>query len=355
MQPVTFRPVQRIVGVVGTLHGYEEIKLKAKVAGRVREKFCTIRPIGHVGRAIAGSGSHGLPIECAHRLKSRCSSSWPSWGLPSRRRETGRNPNSDRAAGQLKCENARTRLDRAEKLIARKAGTDEELSDKTSEYRVARAEYDNQVLLAAPASRRFRSSRKPWPSRSNSFKTGADQSAGSQPADSGGREWRALRDHWPFGVGRQLCDGRRRIVQTRDRAAAEISRPSAGTQERRSSLGATGRGLYGRVSAAIPWRSDADQSFDRSPTRTFEVEILVPNKQGELKPGAFAKTAILTGIDEHAPTVPLESLVHVAGVTKIFLVVDGRAKQVLVTLGVQGTEWVESFVARVARRGAGRH
>ncbi len=77
------------------------------------------------------------------------------------------------------------------------------------------------------------------------------------------------------------------------------------------------------------------------PTRTFEVEILVPNKQGELKPGAFAKTAILTALDEHAPTVPLESLVHVAGVTKIFLVVDGRAKQVLVTLGVQGTEWVE--------------
>jgi multidrug efflux pump subunit AcrA (membrane-fusion protein) len=37
VQPVTFRPVQRYVGLVGTLHGYEEISLGAKVQGRVRK------------------------------------------------------------------------------------------------------------------------------------------------------------------------------------------------------------------------------------------------------------------------------------------------------------------------------
>src|SRR5262249_13982410 len=36
-EPVSFRPVQRIVGVVGTLHGYEEISLGVKVEGRVRK------------------------------------------------------------------------------------------------------------------------------------------------------------------------------------------------------------------------------------------------------------------------------------------------------------------------------
>ena len=76
-------------------------------------------------------------------------------------------------------------------------------------------------------------------------------------------------------------------------------------------------------------------------TRAFEVEILVPNTGGELKPGGFAKTAILTKVDQHAATVPLEAPVHVAGVTKIFLVVDGHAKEVQVTLGVQDTAWVE--------------
>ena len=76
-------------------------------------------------------------------------------------------------------------------------------------------------------------------------------------------------------------------------------------------------------------------------TRAFEVEILVPNAENKLKPGGFAKTAILTHLDEQAPTVPLEALVQFAGVTKIFLVEAGHAREVQVKLGVQDTQWVE--------------
>jgi multidrug efflux pump subunit AcrA (membrane-fusion protein) len=82
--------------------------------------------------------------------------------------------------------------------------------------------------------------------------------------------------------------------------------------------------------------------------RTFEVEILVPNNEGHLKPGGFAKTAILASVDDLAPTVPLESIVQFAGVTKIFVVVDGRAQEIQVTLGTQATEWVEIASPRLA-------
>src|SRR4051794_26149470 len=37
VEPVTPRPVRRIVEAVGTLHGYEEVSLSAKVEGRVRK------------------------------------------------------------------------------------------------------------------------------------------------------------------------------------------------------------------------------------------------------------------------------------------------------------------------------
>lgn len=76
-------------------------------------------------------------------------------------------------------------------------------------------------------------------------------------------------------------------------------------------------------------------------TRAFEVEILIPNKDGRLKPGGFAKTGILTTLDNNAATVPLEALVQFAGVTKIFLLEEGRAKEVQVTLGRQDTDWIE--------------
>jgi membrane fusion protein, multidrug efflux system len=75
--------------------------------------------------------------------------------------------------------------------------------------------------------------------------------------------------------------------------------------------------------------------------RTFQVEIEVPNPEGKLKPGSFAKAAILTRRDSEVATVPLEALTSFAGITKIFLVKDGHAQEVRVTLGVQNTEWVE--------------
>ncbi len=42
-----------------------------------------------------------------------------------------------------------------------------------------------------------------------------------------------------------------------------------------------------------------------------------------------------------ALALPLEALVSFAGVTKIFLIEGNKAKEVQVTLGVQGTDWVE--------------
>jgi RND family efflux transporter MFP subunit len=76
-------------------------------------------------------------------------------------------------------------------------------------------------------------------------------------------------------------------------------------------------------------------------TRTFAVDIQVPNPKGQLKPGSFAKTAILIRVDPEAATVPLEAVVRFAGIIKIFLVENGLAKEVPVTLGIESTTWNE--------------
>ncbi len=76
-------------------------------------------------------------------------------------------------------------------------------------------------------------------------------------------------------------------------------------------------------------------------TRTFEVEIEVPNERRQLKSGSFAKAQIQTRLDAGAVTVPLKAVVNYAGVTKIFLIENNQAKEVQVTLGIQSTDWVE--------------
>lgn len=70
-------------------------------------------------------------------------------------------------------------------------------------------------------------------------------------------------------------------------------------------------------------------------TRTFAVEILVSNLSGKLKPGFFAKGAILTQKDENVLAVPQEAVSTLAGVSSVFVIEDATIRQQNVTLGVQ--------------------
>jgi RND family efflux transporter MFP subunit len=109
------------------------------------------------------------------------------------------------------------------------------------------------------------------------------------------------------------------------------------------STAAFGRPVGGMVARISPAVDPA--------TRTFPVEIQVPNDNGDLKPGSFAKAAIKTRLDTQAVAVPLSALVQFAGITKVFLAQDGRAREVQVTLGVQTPQWVE-ISSPVLPRGA---
>jgi RND family efflux transporter MFP subunit len=341
VQPVTFRQVQRTVGVVGTLHGYEEISLGAKVAGRVRkishdvsdrvrpgELLLEIEPTDY--QLNVRQAQKSLQVEVAKLGLSE---------LPGSRTDVTHVPTVVQA--QLRRDNAERRLERAKALRASKAGTEEDLTEKMSEFRVAQAEYDNQILVAkagiaaiqvkqealAIAQQQLQDTliRVPAPSQPvPGVEKNAAYAITSRPVAEGsyvmvGAELFKLVIEQPLKFRAPVPERKSGIVRLGQKAdiyTAAYPQPFPGEVT--------------RINPAIDPQ-----------TRTFEVEILVPNSQGELKPGGFAKTAIVTGLDEHAATVPLESLVSFAGVSKIFLVVDGYAKEVPVTLGVQGTEWVE--------------
>jgi membrane fusion protein, multidrug efflux system len=76
-------------------------------------------------------------------------------------------------------------------------------------------------------------------------------------------------------------------------------------------------------------------------SRTFEIEAIVPNADHRLSHGAFAKAHIVTRSDAEAVTAPLESIVSFAGVTKLFVVAEGQAQSIPVTIGSRGDGWVE--------------
>ena len=92
----------------------------------------------------------------------------------------------------------------------------------------------------------------------------------------------------------------------------------------------TFKGRIANISPAITQQS-----------RTFPVEILVDNSSRKLKPGFFAKGAILTQIDENVVAVPQETLTILAGVASVFVIENGVVRQQNVTLGAQKDTFYE--------------
>jgi membrane fusion protein, multidrug efflux system len=76
-------------------------------------------------------------------------------------------------------------------------------------------------------------------------------------------------------------------------------------------------------------------------TRTFPVEILVENTDRTLKPGFFAKGTVLTHVDAEVIAAPDDAVSTMAGVSTVYVVEDGKARQQQVTLGVRQDKLIE--------------
>lgn len=68
-------------------------------------------------------------------------------------------------------------------------------------------------------------------------------------------------------------------------------------------------------------------------TRVLTVEIEVDNARGALRPGGFARAKIATEVASPSVVVPESAVVAFAGAEKVFVVVDGKASEKLVTTG----------------------
>ena len=75
-------------------------------------------------------------------------------------------------------------------------------------------------------------------------------------------------------------------------------------------------------------------------TRTLPIEAEIPNIDGKLRPGTFAKADIVTA-ENQAFMIPQSALVVFAGVEKILLVKDGKAHEQRVRTGARVGDRVE--------------
>ena len=92
----------------------------------------------------------------------------------------------------------------------------------------------------------------------------------------------------------------------------------------------SGRGKVSRMSPSVDTQ-----------TRTLELEALLENKQGLLKPGFFAKATIASAQIDSVLMVPNDAVRYVFGVYKIFTVEGKALKEKEVKLGERSGDEVE--------------
>jgi RND family efflux transporter MFP subunit len=340
VEPVGCRAVQRTIEAIGTLHGFEEVVISARSEGRVRKLHRDVADRIKPGELLLqiDPTDYELQVQQAERSLQvelvKLGLDEPPTGAV----DLEKVPTVMQA--QTRLENARLRHDRARRLMESRAASTEEALNATSDYRAAQAEYANQFLIAkaglatvkmkqtalAVAQQQLADARVLAPTPTLAVPGSSDiayvithRNVAEGTLVRPGTELfklainctLKLRVSVPERHSAEICLGQNAEVST-----AAVPRPSTGT-----------------VSRINPVVDPA--------TRAFQVEILVPNTNGQLKPGSFAKAAIQTRLDAHAVTVPLSAVVQFAGITKVFLADNGRAREVPVTLGVQTPEWVE--------------
>jgi len=76
-------------------------------------------------------------------------------------------------------------------------------------------------------------------------------------------------------------------------------------------------------------------------TRALSVEAEVNNPNNELRPGMFARSQVVVNPNARAIMVPQKSVAYVAGVSKVFVIENGEARERTVKTGVVDGEMVE--------------
>jgi RND family efflux transporter MFP subunit len=76
-------------------------------------------------------------------------------------------------------------------------------------------------------------------------------------------------------------------------------------------------------------------------SRTVTIEAEVPNPERLLKPGLFARAAVVLRQDREVAFVPESAVAYFAGITKVFVVTAGAAHERAVSLGTRRDGFIE--------------
>lgn len=346
--PVTARAVRRAVTAVGTLQGYDEVTLAPKVGGRVKAVPVDLGDVVLPGQVLLEIDPVDAAKE-ADRARRALDLELAKLDLPKLLAKEQFKPEDVPAVrkAQAALDSAEREFERTRRLTG---ASDREVRAAETDLHVARATR-NLALSEANAGLTAAWLRKDELDAAENRLADCTLRA---PVPTGWHAWAAavgpaftpLR----YSVARKLVAEGEMVNSTPttnafllviDRAL-KVPLP---IPERHAAEVGVGLPVEVRVDA-YPNRAFPGVVYRVSPVvdpqnRVFYAVAAVPNLDGKLMAGAFARATVLTRTDPAVPTVPPEAVVTFAGVTKVFVIESGKAKAVEVKVGTRDREWVE--------------
>jgi RND family efflux transporter MFP subunit len=319
--PVSSRRVNRTVDSVGSLFAFEEVTVGSEVEGRVAQVFVDVGDRVAAGRPLVKI----VPVELGltlqqeraalEQIQARLTMTGGGQALAPKDAAEVKRADADRTDAEQKYLRAKQLF--GEGLISK--GTYDEAEAR---YNGARAAYDmsvqNVLTLRAQA---------------------AQRTASVALAD------KKLRDtviRAPFGgqvKDRMVSPGQYVKVQTPVMVIVDSNRLRARLKvpEKMAAWVAVGQPVKVLVEA-YPDRAFEGTVWRMSPsvdpqTRSFDVEALLDNAEGLLKPGFFARASIVTSRVDEALVVPQGALRYLYGVYKVYRVDKSALRETEVKLG----------------------
>ena len=338
VSPVDHRSIQRFVEAVGTLHGFEEVTLSSKQEGRVLRVYHDMSSVVQPGERLLELDPTDAKLardQADRNVQTELAKGGFSV-VPAESEDLSKLPNV--VSARLRFELAQSRLQRLIPLKSTNSISAEDFEQSKSEALVLESDWQNQLLLAksAAAMARLRNAELAIASQRlrdivicaptpTSTSVSNQTYAITERLVSEGTLVRPGTEVFRLVFGRTL----KLKLSIPELHSGEVV-VGQSVEVLTGSLAQGTNGTVARISPAV----------DRS-TRTFMVEVDVPNDAATLKPGSFARAKILIGQDTSAITIKMAGLYSFAGIHKIFLARDGVAREVKVTLGQQTNDWVE--------------
>jgi RND family efflux transporter MFP subunit len=326
--PAITRNLQRDVEVVGSFAADEEVVVSAQAAGELSQINVDFGSYVSQGQVIATIDQRDAKLK-VEQAEATLKQTLARLGMKEGEKFDP-NQNADVKVAKSQLDWAKLELDRSMKLIEKGDIPRSSYDEKVTNHNLAQARYQaaldsvNQQLAAVEQQKAALALAK---------KALTDTVVRS-PISGAVKEKHASRGSYMTVNGRIVT-----LVKINPlRLRADIPESSAAAVRTGQTINVTvdafpNKTFTGRVVRIGP-------SLDEK-TRALTVEAEVPNSGNLLRPGMFAKSRLITSANSPAVMVPQSAVVTVAGLSKVFVIENGKAVERIVKTGAIDGDLIE--------------